>query len=88
MEIKYERVENVTAQISDKEARRIAIAVLRKVYDIPEGSFAEKDQLWIEWEEGAGSHSWFDKRVHRALNKDDDALIAVIKHLQNYKRIP
>ena len=80
--MKVSFTEHKTAEISEQEANKVAIARILKVCEIPESSFILDGNL-IEREEHHTSHSWTtDEKIREATPLDYSAL-EIVKRLKN-----
>jgi len=80
------------AQITKREAIRIAIQTLRDEFDIPEHSWVSdlkedgERKLMRSVEYSGGSHSWDETEIHRTAKPGDGRVLEVISYLQEADR--
>ena len=75
--------------IPDDKFKEIVINWLLEIFGLPERSYylsvyLEEGKIVKEWEEGGGSHSWFEKKTVRKATSKDKALFKVIEEI--YKK--
>jgi len=87
MEVRYSETTRMKAQITKREAIRIAIATLRIEFDIPQHSWVsgikedDEHKLMKSVEHCGGSHSWNSKEIHRTARPEDNRVLEVISYL-------
>lgn len=88
--VKGIKSEVVSVEISDEEARKIALAVLHEKYGLKQrlyGYHIDRDNmLYYEFEEWYGSHSSFIKEIVREATEDDKHFLWAVELL--HKRDP
>lgn len=80
MKIKYSKTKHKTIEISDREAIRIAIEVLKNKYDMVDRHIDDKGRV-IEVIEHHTSHSWDEDEIIRDATPLDIALFQIVKSL-------
>jgi hypothetical protein len=85
MRVKVPVVHYEYVEISDQQAKEIAIDFVRKVYDIPSACFVKDGTVVEEIEQYGGTHSWTEKRNYRPATDRDVIVIAFIEDLKSTK---
>jgi hypothetical protein len=86
MKITYTKTKRVKTEISDDEADRIAIEVLRKRFDIPKDAYIDEGWLKFEYENHGGTHSWTTEEVKRKATIADRMAVDILDHLCRIRR--
>jgi hypothetical protein len=76
------------AEISKREAVRIAIEIIQKATDLEVdghiGCFLKQGNLMYSDLVGGGSHSWFEENVIRKATEQDIAALSIIAKIKEY----
>ena len=90
MKVRFSETVYKDAILSDEEARRVAIKVLLKEFNIPKGAWVSDEQdgeckLMYTVEYSGGSHSWDERKIFRTATRQDGIVCEIIGLLRTIK---
>lgn len=69
--------ERVEVDVLDSEIKELCMKMFDDMFDLPTCPFIKGDELWTEFEERGGSHSWYEKDKYREKEEIDEAAIKI-----------